>query len=55
MLYNIQIVFFLLDFVHHVTDKQTLKYYVSEAGSASVFTRETLNLLDPSYPAIPIA
>jgi hypothetical protein len=28
----------LLDFVHHVTDAQTLKQYVSEAGSASIFS-----------------
>jgi len=30
-----------------VTDTQTLKHYVSEAGSASVFRREASNLFDP--------
>jgi hypothetical protein len=42
----------LLDFVHRVTHIQTLKQYVSEAGSASVFRKEAPNLLDPLDQAV---
>jgi hypothetical protein len=36
----------LLDFVHGVTEIQTLTHYVSDAGCASVFRQETLKMLD---------
>ena len=42
----------LLDFVHRVTDAQTLKHQVSVAGSASIFRQKAPNLLDPSDEAI---
>jgi len=41
-----------LDFVHHVTDVKTQKFYVSESGSAFAFRQEAPTLLDPIDRAI---
>jgi len=43
---------FLLDFVHRITDIQTLKHCVSEADFVPVFMQEALKLLKLLNPAI---